>query len=290
MRTRNAIAIAATSQLNRVDPALIRSGRFDSMIHLQPPSESDRLLFLSQLPLLAHLNLVPIAKKTTGFVAADLIALYEESCRLAMESDVSVTQAAIESALQSVRPALLRSSTLNIEYLTWSNIGGLDLVKKKLQQYIEWPFKFPQKFMQMGLEPIKGILLYGPPGCSKTTIAKVIASVSNSAFFTMSGSNMYSSMVGESEANIRTMFKTASASSPSIIFLDEVECLVGKRSSSTDGDPVQERILSTLLNEMDGIENIKNVIVLGATNRPDLIDDALLRPGRFDKIIHVCLR
>lgn len=224
-----------------------------------------------------------------------------------------VSQGDFENSIAKLgMPSMLRGNAMAVKESSWSDIGGLVDVKTSLRRLIEWPMRYRASFKRLGLSPPRGILLYGPPGCSKTSlvkvhypITKVIASVSKASFFPMAASSMFSSLVGESEAGsiylliiVRALFRNACAASPSIIFLDEMEALVGKRSfGGSSGDAVQERILSALLNEMDGIENVANVLVLvifgfikGATNRPDLIDAALLRPGRFDKVIYVYIK
>ena len=233
-----------------------------------------------------------LASKTNGYVTADLVALVREACLIAVKSNSKhLTSDILEKALLGIgAPSLLRSSQIGVEKKDWSQLGGVSAVKQILQQAIEWPLKRKQVFARLGITPPRGVLLYGPPGCSKTTMAKIIASQSGLNFFSMTGASVYSSYLGESEQSIRTLFKTARSASPSIIFFDEIDAIVGKRglgSNTTSGDSVQERVLSTFLNEMDGIEQSKDVVVVGATNRPDMIDAALMRPGRFDKIVYV---
>jgi len=172
--------------------------------------------------------------------------------------------------------------------LGWEDIAGLDDIRDLLIRNIEWPLKYPDTYVRLGLKPPRGILLYGPPGCSKTTIAKILASTTNSSFYSLNGAQIFSAFVGESEKIIRDLFSRARMSSPSIIFLDELEAIVGSRGfSSSTQDVSRDRVLSTLLNEMDGIEVAKGILVIGATNRPDRIDAALMRPGRLDKTIFI---
>ncbi|CAG8513339.1 15732_t:CDS:2 [Funneliformis caledonium] len=195
-------------------------------------------------------------------------------------------------ALSCVMPSIQRGFQVNFEETNWDDIGGLDMVKKKLKQAVEWPLKYRNTFKKLGLRPPRGILLYGPPGCSKTTLVKVIASVSGATFLSINGAQLYSPYVGDSEKIIRSIFQRARASSPSVLFLDEIDAIVGKRSlgergGTGNGDSVQERVLSMLLNEMDGVETATSILIMGATNRPDMLDAALLRPGRFDRLIYV---
>ncbi|KAI8912563.1 P-loop containing nucleoside triphosphate hydrolase protein [Gorgonomyces haynaldii] len=284
--------IGATNRPNVIDPALRRPGRFDREVMLHPPTLQQRLeilkLLLGKMPVKDGC-LEQVAKATNGYVGADLAAL----CRqVVLENIMTETQIEI-SDFEQVRatiglPSLLRSKALSMEGMSWSDVGGLKDTKKKLQQLVEWPLKHSEKMQHLGITPPRGILFYGPPGCSKTTLARIIAAVTKASFFQMSGASMYSSLVGESEAFIRSMFSIANASAPSIIFIDEMDALVGKREfGQSQGDPVQERVLSTLLNEMDGIQNNNQLLLLGATNRPDLIDAALLRPGRFDHVLYI---
>lgn len=293
--------IGATNRPHAIDPALRRPGRFDREYYIDAPTEGQRSKILSlatqKLPLSKDVDLKRLSAATVGFVAADLYALCREAHLVSLYSrkDAEVGQADFEHALTQcgIVPSALRGSQVVVEHTGWeSHIAGLDQVKLKLRQCVEWPLKYSSTFSRLGLEPHRGILLYGPPGCSKTTLAKAVASTSNASFFTINSASLYSAFVGESERIIRSLFQRARAAQPAVIFIDEIDTLVGKRSlSSAEGghqrDTVQERILSTLLNEMDGIELAKRVLVIGATNRPDMIDSALMRPGRFDRVIHV---
>nr|WCZ58393.1 cell division control protein 48 [Paratrimastix eleionoma] len=199
-------------------------------------------------------------------------------------------------AFQGISPSLARGEGLiaDIPTTRWEDIGGLREVKQKLREAVEWPLLHPDAFLRFSLECPRGILLYGPPGCCKTTLVKAAACSCHAIFISLSCASIYSSYVGEAEAIIRNMFQRARMSSPSIIFFDEIETIVGKREISgngggSGGSGVRERILSTLLNEMDGVQQTKDVLVVAATNRPDLLDDALLRPGRFDQILEIPL-
>ncbi|KAJ1675752.1 hypothetical protein EV182_000650 [Spiromyces aspiralis] len=295
------IVIGATNRPNALDPALRRPGRFDREIHIEIPDVDARRAILShyasRLPLSDEVSIDTIARITNGYVGADLAALCRTAAtftvqrRLRAPSMTSlVTMQDFFDAMKTVPPSVRRGYTVNVAETKWSDIGGMDHVKKKLIQVIEWPIMYGDTIKRLGLRPARGILLYGPPGCSKTTLVKVVATQSNASFFSINGAALYSSYVGDSERI--ELFHKARASSPAIIFLDEVDTIVGSRDFSGTGsnsgsDGVQERILSTLLNEMDGVEDAKNVLVVGATNRPDMLDPALLRPGRFDRLIYV---
>ncbi|CAO3623606.1 unnamed protein product [Cunninghamella blakesleeana] len=296
------VVVGATNRPNAIDPALRRPGRFDREISVDAPDFDTRYKLLSlqlkTVPIHSSVNIEQLAQSTNGYVAADINSLCREAAlnavrRNQMEKDqsINVTIDDFKIALSKVGPSMQRGYQINIEKKDWQDIGGLEEVKKKLKQAVEWPLMYKDSFDRLGLKPSRGILLYGPPGCSKTTLVKVIASVSGASFFSINGAQLYSPYVGDSEKVVRTTFQRARASAPSIIFLDETEAIVGKRNmgngGSSSGDSVQERILSTLLNEMDGVESADSVLVVGATNRPDMLDAALMRPGRFDKLVYV---
>ncbi|KAH8557012.1 P-loop containing nucleoside triphosphate hydrolase protein [Umbelopsis sp. PMI_123] len=302
------VVIGATNRPNALDPALRRPGRFDREILIDAPNENARLHILqSQLKKVPIVNeddvLAKLALMTNGYVAADLMALCREATMVAIErclenqddskrrnSDLYVTIDDFAASMAKVGPSIQRGYETVVEKKGWDDIGGLEDVKKKLKQATEWPLLHKETFKRLGLKPPRGILLFGPPGCSKTTLVKVIASVSGATFLSINGAQIYSPFVGDSEKIIRTTFQKARSAAPSVIFLDEIEAIVGKRNLGTGGsgsDAVQERVLSTLLNEMDGVELASSVLVIGATNRPDMLDAALMRPGRFDKIIYV---
>ncbi|KAI8374450.1 P-loop containing nucleoside triphosphate hydrolase protein [Radiomyces spectabilis] len=295
------IVVAATNRPNSVDPALRRPGRFDREISLDAPDVSARRsLFSTQLkkmPTDDSIDLDALAAMTNGYVAADIASLCREAATHAVQrtkvhytSEVFVCMADFKASFSIVGPSLQRGFQVQVEKTTWNDIGGLEDVKKRLKQAVEWPILHKASFLRLGLKPPRGILLYGPPGCSKTTLVKVIASSSGAAFLSINGAQLYSPYVGDSEAVVRATFQKARSSAPAIIFLDETEAIVGKRnmgSGGSSGDSVQERVLSTLLNEMDGVETAESVLVVGATNRPDMLDAALLRPGRFDQLVYV---
>ncbi|KAG2179539.1 hypothetical protein INT44_006386, partial [Umbelopsis vinacea] len=302
------VVIGATNRPNSLDPALRRPGRFDREILIDAPNENARLHILrSQLKKVPVLNeddvLAKLAVMTNGYVAADLMALCREATMVAIEHymqlqggsqddnrELSVTIDDFAASMSKVGPSIQRGYETVVEKKGWDDIGGLEDVKKKIKQATEWPLLHKETFKRLGLKPPRGILLFGPPGCSKTTLVKVIASVSGATFLSINGAQIYSPFVGDSEKIIRSTFQKARSAAPSVIFLDEIEAIVGKRNLGSGGsgsDSVQERVLSTLLNEMDGVELASSVLVIGATNRPDMLDAALMRPGRFDKIIYV---
>ncbi|KAG2232545.1 hypothetical protein INT48_000925 [Thamnidium elegans] len=289
------IIVGATNRPNSIDPALRRPGRFDREISMEPPNAEDRYaLFQAQLnkmPLDSAVDIEILSIMTNGYVAADINAMCREAAMAAVQRaskhsdiEVLVTMSDFKSAFATVGPSMQRGFQVQVEKMKWDDVGGLEDVKKRLKQAVEWPLLYKNSFKRLGLKPPRGILLYGPPGCSKTTLVKVIASSANVAFLSINGAQLYSPFV------VRTTFQKARASAPSIIFLDETEAIVGKRNmgnGGSSGDSVQERVLSTLLNEMDGVESAESVLVVGATNRPDMLDAALMRPGRFDQAVYV---
>ncbi|KAI8845283.1 P-loop containing nucleoside triphosphate hydrolase protein [Chytriomyces cf. hyalinus JEL632] len=312
-RSNRLIVIGATNRPNAIDAALRRPGRFDREIAIDAPNESSRLAILKDLAvaskgtsnvntlLLAEdVNFEALAISTNGYVGADLAALWREAWVHCLENERAWympfcfpdTDSYFTYALANTTPSTTRGHAVSVPHgLTWDSIGGLEDVKLKLKQSVEWPITRRAVFQRLGLKPPRGILLYGPPGCSKTTLVRVIASTSNATFLSINGASLYSPFVGDSEQSVRSLFQRARLSSPSVIFLDEIDAIVGSRDLSGGGgggrDSTQESVLSTLLNEMDGIEGAKDVLVVGATNRPDMIDAALMRPGRFDKILYV---
>ncbi|CAM0134819.1 unnamed protein product [Umbelopsis sp. WA50703] len=306
------VVIGATNRPNVLDPALRRPGRFDREIFIDAPDEISRRHILQSQTKGINIDhaedvISQLATMTNGYVAADLMALCREAINHAIEKwmrqqsesmyeDVSVGDKAkltledFAAAMAKIGPSIQRGFETMVEKKTWDDIGGLEPVKQKLKQATEWPMLYGDTFKRLGLKPPRGVLLFGPPGCSKTTLVKVIASVSGATFLSVNGAQIYSPFVGDSEKIIRTTFQKARSAAPSVIFLDEIEAIVGKRNLGGGGsgsDSVQERVLSTLLNEMDGVESASSVLIIGATNRPDMLDAALMRPGRFDKIIYV---
>ncbi|XP_029314812.1 ATPase family gene 2 protein homolog B [Cottoperca gobio] len=325
------LIVGATNRPDSLDPALRRPGRFDREVIIGAPTLQQRKAILSvlcaRMPVCPSVDMAELAQRTTGYVGADLSALCREAAMHAIrENSKSSGEQAVgmkhfQEALKAVRPSCLRSSLGRTELppLSWDQIGGLDEVKLKLRQSIEWPMLYPEAFVRLGLCQPRGVLLYGPPGCAKTTLVKAAASSSHCAFLSVSGADLYSPYVGDSEKALAQLFREARACAPCILFLDEIDSLIGSRSNSQTPNSVQTRLLSVLLNEMDGIglktldrsgtEKIlqaegveesrtqkqldcqevcnKDVMVVAATNRPDCLDSALLRPGRLDHIIYV---
>ncbi|KAK9935012.1 hypothetical protein M0R45_022129 [Rubus argutus] len=295
------VVVASTNRVEAVDPALRRAGRFDAEIEVTTPTEDERFqilkLYTKKIPLDPDVDLQALAAKCNGFAGADLEALCREAAMSAMrryqDADkvadlLSLTKEDWENAKSVVNASITRGVTVEIPKVTWEDIGGLKDLKKKLQQAVEWPIKYSTEFKRLGISPIRGILLYGPPGCSKTTLAKAAAHAAQASFFSLSGAELFSMYVGEGEALLRNTFRRARLAAPSIIFFDEADVVAAKRGgSSSNSSTVGERLLSTLLTEMDGLEEAKGVFVLAATNRPHAIDAALVRPGRFDLVLFV---
>ncbi|MCX8179549.1 MAG: CDC48 family AAA ATPase [Candidatus Aenigmarchaeota archaeon] len=303
------IVIAATNRPDSLDPALRRPGRFDREIEIGVPDKQGRKEILQihtrKMPLDKDVDLDELAEITYGYVGADLEALAKEAAMHALKrllpkikwkeeeklpkedlEKLVVTKKDFEEALKVVEPSAMREVLIEVPNVKWSNIGGLDDVKQQLKESIEWPLKMPEKFKKLGIQPPKGILLYGPPGCGKTLLAKAVATESNANFISVKGPELLSKWYGESEKRIRELFRRAKQVAPSIIFFDEIDSLAPKRGRSVN-DTASEKIVSQLLTELSGIEDLGGVVVIGATNRPDMIDPALLRPGRFDRHILV---
>lgn len=293
--------VASTNRVDAIDPALRRSGRFDAEIEVTTPSEEERFrilkLYTRSLPLDPSVDLQAIAASCNGYVGADLEALCREAAMSAVGRSSNANQDAgvcslimddWKNAKSIVGPSITRGVTVEIPKVSWEDIGGLNDLKKKLKQAVEWPLKHSDAFVRLGVSPVRGILLHGPPGCSKTTLAKAAAHAAQASFFSLSGAELYSMYVGEGEALLRNTFRRARLVAPSIIFFDEADVVAAKRGGSSSGSStVGERLLSTLLTEMDGLEEAKGILVLAATNRPHAIDAALMRPGRFDLVLYV---
>ncbi|KAJ0634461.1 putative AAA+ ATPase domain, ATPase, AAA-type, core, AAA ATPase, AAA+ lid domain-containing protein [Helianthus annuus] len=288
------------ARVDALDLALRRSGRFDAEIEVTTPNEEERLqilkLYTKKVPLDPSVNLEVIAALCNGYAGADLEALCREAAMCAVKRCSNVEEANVCSLLiddwkiarSIVGPSITRGVTVEIPKVSWDDIGGLHNLKKKLKQAVEWPLKHSEAFEKLGVSPIRGILLHGPPGCSKTTLAKAAAHAAQASFFSLSGAELFSMYVGEGEALLRNTFHRARLVAPSIIFFDEADVVAAKRGTSSSGSTtVAERLLSTLLTEMDGLEEAKGILVLAATNRPHAIDNALMRPGRFDLVLYV---
>jgi len=303
------IVIAATNIPNAIDPALRRPGRFDREIEIGVPDKNGRKEILQihtrGMPLTKDVDLDKIAEITYGYVGADLAALCKESAMHALKrvlpqfseikegeplpkeilEKLKVAQQDFLYALKIVEPSAMREVMIEIPKVKWTDIGGLEKIKKSLKEMVEWPLKYPDSFKRLGVKPPKGILLYGPPGCGKTLLAKAVANESNANFISIKGPEILSKWVGESEKQIRNIFRRARQVAPSIIFFDEIDSITPRRGLSSD--QATERVVSQILSEMSGIEDISDVFVMAATNRPDIVDPALLRPGRFEKQILV---
>ncbi|XP_027360246.1 cell division control protein 48 homolog B isoform X2 [Abrus precatorius] len=299
--TTGVVVVASTNRVDAIDPALRRYGRFDAEIEVTVPNEEERFqilkLYTKKIPSDCSVDLKSIAASCNGYVGADLEALCREATLFAIKrfsninedtSNFSLTTEDWNYARSVVGPSVTRGVTVEIPKVTWEDIGGLKELKKKLQQAVEWPIKHSAAFSRLGIPPVRGILLHGPPGCSKTTIAKAAAHAAQASFFSLSGAELYSMYVGEGEALLRKTFQKARLAAPSIIFFDEADVVAAKRGdSSSNSATVGERLLSTLLTEIDGLEEAKGILVLAATNRPYAIDAALMRPGRFDLVLYV---
>ncbi|MDF0682408.1 MAG: CDC48 family AAA ATPase [Candidatus Nitrosocosmicus sp.] len=304
------VVIGATNRPNAIDPALRRPGRFDREIEIGIPDKDGRFDILQihtrGMPLAENINLEQFAKVTHGFVGADLESLSKEAAmrslrrelpKINMEQSkipieilnkIKITNNDFEDALKDIQPSALREIQIQRPNVTWEDIGGLSNIKDELYQVVEWPLKYPDLFTEGDVKPPKGLLLYGPPGTGKTLIAKAVATTSESNFISIKGPELLSKWVGESEKGIREVFRKARQASPCIVFFDEIDSIAPKRNTGPGTDShVTERMMSQLLTEIDGLEDLKGVTILGATNRPDIIDEALLRPGRFDRIIEV---
>jgi transitional endoplasmic reticulum ATPase len=303
------VVIAATNRPDALDPALRRPGRFDREIEMGIPDEKSRLEILQihtrGMPLESDVKLEEMARVTHGFVGADLQALAKEAAILAVRrvipeinmeetkvpaktlNKIKVKMQDFQDALRDVQPSAMREVLVQAPNVKWEDIGGLTGVKQELTEAVEWPLKYGKLFQKGDVKPPKGILLYGPPGTGKTLIAKAVANESEANFISIKGPELISKWVGESEKGVREVFRKARAAAPCVIFFDEVDAIAPRRKSGEGESQVTERVVSQLLTEMDGLEELKGVVVLGATNRPDLIDEALLRPGRFDKILRV---
>ncbi len=302
------IVIAATNRPNAVDPALRRPGRFDREIELPVPDRKARKEILQihtrNVPLAEDVDLDELAAKTHGFVGADLAALVKEAAMKALRrilpkidleaeeippeilEELKVTRKDFEEALKEVRPSALREVFIEVPSVHWEDVGGLEDVKRSLKEAVEWPLKHREAFEAMGIRPPRGILLYGPPGTGKTLLAKAVATESEANFISVRGPEILSKWVGESEKAIREIFQKARQAAPCVIFIDEIDAIAPARGASADSH-VTDRIVNQLLVEMDGIQELKDVVVIAATNRPDILDPALLRPGRFERLIYV---
>ncbi|BET03510.1 ATPase family associated with various cellular activities (AAA) [Nesidiocoris tenuis] len=286
--------IATSSQPHDIDPAIRRPGRLEMEIEIRVPSAKDRLGILQALVPDCSDSLqealTTLANTTYGFVGADLSSLVSKAISFAVTAGREfLTEDDLRRAHGLVKPTAMREVYVQVPNVGWGDIGGQKDLKLQLQQAVEWPLKYPDSFKRLGIRPPRGVLMYGPPGCSKTLAAKALASESRINFLSVKGSDVFSKWVGESERAVRDVFKRARSVAPAIVFLDELDALGGERGDGSGGGAVQERVLSQLLTELDGVSPLENVIIIAATNRPDRIDKALLRPGRLDRLIYVPL-
>jgi len=302
------VVIGATNRPNAIDPALRRPGRFDREIEINVPDRDGRreiLLIHSRGMPLTDVNLDLIAEKTHGYVGADLQALCRESAMKALRKflpdidfadelitpelldRLEVTHEDMLAGMKEIQPSAIREVFTEIPNIRWNDVGGLDNQVRELKEAIEWPLKFKESFTRMGIQPPRGVLLFGPPGCGKTLLAKAVATESEVNFISIKGPALLSKWVGESEKAVREIFRKAKMSAPTIVFFDEIDSLAPKRGSGFGDSGTTERVISQMLTEIDGLEMIKQVVIIAATNRPDIVDSALLRPGRFDRYVLV---
>jgi transitional endoplasmic reticulum ATPase len=303
------VVIGATNRPNALDPALRRPGRFDREIEIGVPDRNGRLQVLQihtrGMPLQEDVDLEKTAEVTHGFVGADLQALSKEAAMKALRrilpqldleqqsipadvlNSIKVQMKDFEEALKEVHPSAMREVLVEVPNVRWSDVGGLNDVKEALKEAVEWPLKFQKLFQQTDAKPPKGILLFGPAGTGKTLIAKAVANESGANFISIKGPELLSKWVGESERGVREIFRKARQTAPCIIFLDEIDALAPSRGTGLGDSHVTERVVSQILTELDGLTELKDVVVIGATNRPDIVDSALLRPGRFDRLLYV---
>src|ERR1041385_383959 len=305
------VVIGATNRPDALDPALRRPGRFDREIEIGIPDQNGRSEILEihtrGMPLTDDVSLESIAKITHGFVGADLEAVCREAAMRSLRrvlpeinleeskipietlNKIKITWDDFQNALRDVQPSALREVYVQRPNVEWTDVGGLEEVKEELKEAIEWPLKHADLFTQADIIPPKGLLLYGPPGTGKTMIAKAVATTSEANFISIKGPELLSKWVGESEKGVREVFRKARQAAPCVVFFDELDAIAPRRGRSEGDAHVTERVISQMLTEMDGLDDLKGVVIIGATNRPDIIDEALLRPGRFDRILEVPL-
>ena len=306
----NLVIIAATNRPEAVDEALRRPGRFDREIVVGVPDEAGRREIMAihtrGMPLGSRVDLDELARTTYGFVGADLSSLAREAAIEAVRrimpkidleegtippdvlSSLEVTREDFVEALKRIQPSAMREVMVQVPQVRWEDVGGLDEAQRQLREGIELPLRNPDAFLRLGIRPAKGFLLYGPPGTGKTLLAKAAARESQANFIATKSSDLLSKWYGESEQQIAKLFARARQVAPTVIFIDEIDSLVPARGSGSGGEPqVTERVVNTILSEMDGLEELQSVVVIGATNRPTLVDPALLRPGRFDELVYV---
>jgi transitional endoplasmic reticulum ATPase len=306
----NTVVIGATNRPNAIDPALRRFGRFDREIDIGVPDENGRLeifrIHTRNMKLDDDVDPEAIARDTHGFVGADMAALCteaamqcirekmdvidieDESIDAEILNSMAVSQAHFKFALGVSNPSSLRETVVEVPNVSWRDIGGLEDVKNELRELVQYPIEHPEKFEKFGMSPSRGVLFYGPPGCGKTLLAKAVANECQANFISVKGPELLTMWFGESEANVRDTFEKARAAAPCVLFFDELDSIAQQRGGSAgDGGGAADRVMNQLLTEMDGVGARKNVFIIGATNRPDIIDPALMRPGRLDQLIYI---
>jgi len=306
----NVIVIGATNRPGALDPALRRPGRFDREIEISVPDKKGRYeviqIHTRGMPIAeANVDLNKLSEMTHGYTGADLSALSRETAMKALRrylpqinleeerippevlEKMEVTMDDFMGAYKEVTPTAMREVYIEVSTVHWNEAGGLEDVKQRLKEAVEWPLKNPEMFTKMGIRAPKGILMYGPPGCGKTLLARAVATESEANFISIKGPEVFSKWVGESEKAIREVFRKARMAAPAIIFLDEIDSLTPKRGIGMGDSGMSERVISQLLTEMDGITTLQDIVVIAATNRPDMVDNAVIRPGRLDRLIYV---
>jgi transitional endoplasmic reticulum ATPase len=305
----NIIVIGATNRPNAIDPALRRPGRFDREIEIGVPDKAGRneivQIHTRNMPLAEDVDIRRLSDITHGYTGADISSLSREAAMKALRRympEINLEEERVPpeildrmvvkeddflSAYREITPTAMREVYVEVPSVHWEEVGGLDKIKNELEQSVEWPLKKPEVFKRMGIKPPRGILLYGPPGCGKTLLARAVATESEANFISVKGPEIFSKWVGESEKAIREVFRKARTAAPAIIFFDELDSIIPRRGAGYTDSGATERVISQLLTEMDGIESLQNVVVIAATNRPDILDPAVMRPGRFDRLIDV---
>ena len=302
------VVIGATNRPDSLDPAIRRPGRFDREIEIGVPDSEERKEIIEihtrNMPLAEDVDLNKIANTTHGFVGADLESLCKEAAMRVVRrilpkiqndeeipeevmKEIIVTGTDFKTAQKEIQPSALREVLVQIPDIKWDDVGGLDDVKQELKEAVEWPLKHPETFQRLGIRPPKGTLLYGIPGTGKTLLAKAVASESEANFISVKGPELLSKWVGESEKGVREVFRKAKQAAPTVIFFDEIDAIASSRSSNDGDSGVTKRVVNQLLTEMDGLEELEDVAIIAATNRPDILDAGLMRPGRFDRHIQV---
>jgi transitional endoplasmic reticulum ATPase len=287
--------VCTTGRPESVDPTLRSPGLLDHELMVALPDQAMRreqlTVLTKQMPLGDDVNLDDVAGRTPGFVAADLSALVREAAvRAALRQKAAETptiaKVDFEAALEVVRPTSMAESTLELAAITLDDVGDMAEVKEVLTESVLWPLTYPDTFARLGVEAPRGVLLYGPPGCGKTFLVKAIAGTGKANVLSVKGAELLSKWVGDSERAVRELFRRARDAAPTLVFLDEVDALAPVRGQSSNGGTT-DRVVAALLTELDGVESLRNVVVIGATNRPDLVDPALLRPGRLERLVYV---